>query len=38
MTIASIDIGPNAVVSSKGLHYGTVIAYLIKNQLMNAER
>ena len=28
----------NIIVSSKGLRYGTVIDYLIKNQLMNTER
>ena len=28
----------NSTVSSKGLRYGAVIDYLMKNQLMNIER
>ncbi len=38
MTIASIDIGSNTVVSSKGLRLGTVIDYLIKGSSKNFSR
>ena len=35
MTIASIAIGSNTVVSSKGLRLGTVTDYLIKGSSKN---